>query len=577
MVLFSDVNFTWTNETVPGALYVSSHCPGICEEFNGFYLTPDPVAGHGFRALESWMKADELDFTKWYFLFTMPGVTLTSGSFPGCKVYHDEVDFYRLKCKTQESLDAVVGDHQKVKYLMSLPNSINFLDGREILRHRYSNYREDNPYRAYFPTRDLQTPVYPGVLVTDTGLDYFHCSFFDANQPVPVLGGFSTSAHAKILGYLKGEYGDYIAVTNAHGTSVSSLVNGRACGTFTGGSCTGCKLAFLDMSIGDSSLIVPYHLRTISEDLLANYNVRVHSMSWGDTSSGGRYNAVSYLIDDIGYRNKRLIHVCAAGNTGPEGRILPPATAKMCISVGAEASFSSVGPMLDGRPGPVLVYGGVAVRTAAARYPQSTQNHQNTVTVDGTSFSAPVVAAMIAAMIPGFTSHYGYDPEFSDILSIVQILPPPFTGYTDQYHTQSVSLNTELCFRWSSSTAMFLSFAWADPPTTNYPKTFFRYAIFINDVAQEMLEGNRIIYYLVASEFNLTVVSLTSGEQPKVTLHITRETPSLCQGDGVVDAAVLTSIRDQNPPRSQTSAASTMQSVASILIVITGTLFGCNL
>lgn len=545
--MFAHTNFTWDNVTIAGSIYVSPNCSGVCESFHDYYLTDHPIPGTNFRALESWMKMDDLNPNLWYLLYPMGEKVFEKHHFPGCKVYHDEVDFHRLKCSSLEALQSVANSHEEVKYLMSLPTSLEFVDARHTLMLKFSRYTPDNPYRKYFQDRNLQTPAYPGVMVTDTGLDYSHCSFFDPARQVPVLGGFSSTAHSKILGILRGEYGDYIALNNAHGTATASLVNGAPCGEFEGGACQACKLAFLDIAIGDSSLIVPYHLKTISEDLHRNYGVRVHSMSWGDTSNGGRYTTLSYLIDDIAFSNPGLIHVAAAGNTGPAGRVIPPATAKNVISVGSVGSFSSVGPLLDGRPAPVLVYGGVDVYTAAARYPIVLQNHENFNSVDGTSFSAPVIGAMIAAMEPSFFSHYGYWPEFGDVQALVQVIAPPFTSFSGHYHTADLPLNTELCFSFSDSQLTYLSFAWLDVPSTRFPNpTEFRYAFVINDISLEMIPGNRVVYALITQKFNLSVVSLKEGTQPKVALHINRAGVSTCQGDGLLSQSELVYLRQES-------------------------------
>lgn len=96
--------------------------------------------------------------------------------------------------------------------------------------------------------------------------------------------------------------------------------------------------------------------------------------------------------------SKGMIVVASAGNEGStsEPHIGAPADAQSVIAVGGVASdeiranFSSIGPSFDGRIKPDVMAQGVAAVV-------SDQNG-NIITVNGTSFSSPITAGMIACL-----------------------------------------------------------------------------------------------------------------------------------------------------------------------------------
>lgn len=532
----------WDNIThsAENTKYITDMCHSndCISTTHGLHITEHVNTSRPFRRLEPWMKLNEINSDYWYLLYPVDNTKKLK--YPNCKVYNDDVEYHRLKCKTNESLLHVATD-ENTKWLMSLPQELTFtnVDLRDQLVDTFHNSIETlNTHRT------LVDPEIPNVMVTDTGLDYSHCSFYDVNRPIPPLGGFSNSLHSKVLGIVKGEYGDYIAVNNAHGTSTSSLIAGNACGSFAGGSSPQSKIAFIDMAIGDSQLIIPYHLKSITASLYNTFKTRVHSISWGDPNSGGAYTTTSYLIDEIVTDYPELIVCAAAGNTGPNGLVIAPATAKNVISVGSTGSFSSRGPLLDGRSAPDVIYLGVGMTSAAAVYPQSLFGHTTTTSCTGTSCSTPAFCGYLPGLIQRFQAEYGYNPEFSDISTIIQTLDFPYSSLTGHYHVQSVTLNTEFCLNTNSVASKKIAIAWTDPESTNWASPLvFKYLVFINDVPYTVSKANRQLFVTSQQRLNFTIVSLTSGTQPKVSMHINIFGVTTCTGDGALSAETLSELR----------------------------------
>ncbi|MEP7092905.1 MAG: S8 family peptidase, partial [Flavobacterium sp.] len=150
--------------------------------------------------------------------------------------------------------------------------------------------------------------------------------------------------------------------------------------------------------------------------------------------------------------NKGIIVVASAGNEGnqTEKHIGGPADAVSVITVGAvtaakvRSSFSSIGPSYDGRIKPDVMAQGTAAVVS--------DTSGNIVTVNGTSFSCPIMAGMIACLWQAFPTktnqeirnmviqssdkyltpdnNYGYGiPNFSTTLGITTFENKDFIVY----------------------------------------------------------------------------------------------------------------------------------------------------
>lgn len=140
-----------------------------------------------------------------------------------------------------------------------------------------------------------------------------------------------------------------------------------------------------------------------------DYGMVVTNNSYGDIidcSYDGTYDLYSRLLDQMAFDLPNLINVFSAGNSGAS--TCPPflpsyhtvlggyQSAKNVVTVGATndsgsiASFSSRGPVLDGRTKPEIVAMGQAV---VSSWPVNTYSYDN-----GTSMSGPAVAGGLALL-----------------------------------------------------------------------------------------------------------------------------------------------------------------------------------
>lgn len=112
--------------------------------------------------------------------------------------------------------------------------------------------------------------------------------------------------------------------------------------------------------------------------------------------------------------SRGMIIVVSAGNEGASANphIAVPADARSVITVGAvsptkiKASFSSIGPSFDGRIKPDIMAQGVATVVS--------DQFGNIVTANGSSFSSPIMAGMIACLWQAFPDKS--NGELSDLI-----------------------------------------------------------------------------------------------------------------------------------------------------------------
>jgi len=144
---------------------------------------------------------------------------------------------------------------------------------------------------------------------------------------------------------------------------------------------------------------------------ITDYNMVLSNNSYHAAEAGcagvGQYNVLSSFVDRQLGQNKEVLHIMAAGNDGANICTPYPAsfgtiksgwqTAKNVLTVGAiktqdytNASFSSRGPVNDGRIKPEITSGGFNVF--------STNVYNNYGFSNGTSMSCPAVTGSMALM-----------------------------------------------------------------------------------------------------------------------------------------------------------------------------------
>ena len=208
---------------------------------------------------------------------------------------------------------------------------------------------------------------------------------------------------------------------HGHGTHVagSAIGNGSNSSGLYSGAAPGAQLVF--QAIGDSAgNLYSVDLNDLFTQAYSD-GVRIHSDSWGVNSSSkyGSYTERSQAVDDFMWNHPDMLIIFAAGNSrqySTDESILPPATAKNCLSVGASenlrppylsaddpdeiASFSSKGPTDDGRIKPDVIAPGTWI--ASTRSSQAgTGNYWDIIDDDyaymgGTSMSTPLTAGAAA-------------------------------------------------------------------------------------------------------------------------------------------------------------------------------------
>ncbi len=153
---------------------------------------------------------------------------------------------------------------------------------------------------------------------------------------------------------------------------------------------------------------------------LSDNNLTLTSNSYysgADSCAGdGAYDVLSNYIDEESVNNDRILHVIAAGNDGALSCSAFPASfatiksgwqcAKNVLTVGAIdnasntiGSFSSRGPVVDGRLKPEIVAGGVGV---ISTFPYNLYG-----TNSGTSMAAPTVTGSLALLTQRYKQLHG--------------------------------------------------------------------------------------------------------------------------------------------------------------------------
>ena len=198
-----------------------------------------------------------------------------------------------------------------------------------------------------------------------------------------------------------------------HGTHTSGSIAGNTTNTSMSqydGQAKDAQLYFQDIGASNQTLQgLPADLSTGLFPNAYNFGARVHSDSWGATTSS--YDAYARQVDVFVAAHPDFLVLFANGNAGPTvGSVGSPATAKDLISVGAtdnatpadatradymanasnnlysNTSFSSRGPTADGRIKPTLTAPGAFVTSA------DWKSACGVVPDPGTSMATPTLA-----------------------------------------------------------------------------------------------------------------------------------------------------------------------------------------
>lgn len=241
----------------------------------------------------------------------------------------------------------------------------------------------------------------------DSGINFNvgsgHCAFRDPLVPITAAGDYVT--HRKVVAY-KVYPGNVFGDTpncSYHGTHTGGTIGGNdtiANGTgpnVTDGMAKDVRLNFTDIANATCGLIVPTDLTPLY-DTVARANsagpVKQHGGSWGWGASGGSYALQEASTDAWHWRNKLVVPIFSAGNSGGASTIGRPAIAKNVVTVGGTNNgtgsnsiytSSSRGPTQDNRIKPTVCAPAVSLMSASGSTACSDQP------LTGTSMACPSV------------------------------------------------------------------------------------------------------------------------------------------------------------------------------------------
>lgn len=261
--------------------------------------------------------------------------------------------------------------------------------------------------------------------ITDTGLYVDHDQFDQESRDM--YDALDATAR-KVIYYqtFANAYDEAEDIVCGHGTHVSGILAGSSYSTESAdlGIASSAQIAFMDIGnqesscAGTSGCSVSLETPAEVDDLMSAQvaaGAKIFSFSWG--TGANDYNTQSRDIDEYVYNNPEVLIVVAGGNSGESGSytISSPSGAKNVISVGASlnaaasfsstpcadvlnedtvASFSSIGPTLDGRQKPDIVAPGMTITSSQSQAPGSTTKTSSLCSLQGTSQATPVIAGM---------------------------------------------------------------------------------------------------------------------------------------------------------------------------------------
>ncbi len=275
------------------------------------------------------------------------------------------------------------------------------------------------------------------ISISDTGVDFDNCFFWDDAVPVPV--NQVNFQHRKIIFYSTVDPTDPSKIyepgdSNGHGTHTAGSLAGRAHGTSHAsgadikslsnynGMAPEAKLAVFDyMSANAGDFYTPDDLYKDYFTKARDVTARLSSNSWGDT--GAAYDTYCIDTDRFTWDNPDFLVSYAAGNygSGPSS-LATPAVSKNAITFGScynsvpnddsLSSFSSRGPTLDNRIKPDVITPGSSIQSSRSDRDLNTYEcsvPESTTVMSGTSMATPVGTGT-AALVRSYYSQGFYSP-----------------------------------------------------------------------------------------------------------------------------------------------------------------------
>lgn len=248
----------------------------------------------------------------------------------------------------------------------------------------------------------------------DSGVRPDHNMFRDSSITISTWGEFP--AHRKIVAYQPSVPGSSVfgdaSAFGYHGTHTA----GTTCGddAYYGGASAydgmALKSRLYFMDCGSASGLTIYtdlsYLFTPPYSGVSGYpetRAYIMSNSWGSQQSSGPmpYDAECASLDDYTWEHKDFLPFFSQGNTDGGPYVGAPAVSKNCVSVGASlngtaaataATFSVVGPTVDGRRKPMITAPGDGQTLYAGMYSADGSGTTGYQAMSGTSMACPAAA-----------------------------------------------------------------------------------------------------------------------------------------------------------------------------------------
>ncbi len=262
------------------------------------------------------------------------------------------------------------------------------------------------------------------VTTSDSGLD--------TGDPATILADFKD----RICAIKRATRNCIAKDVNGHGTHTAGSIagNGALSSGQIKGMAYGARLWVWACCDAQGGMYIPDNERLFAPDA-ANFPSYIHSASWGDETMENYccYTAWGEETDEYFWHHPEVLGVFAAGNFGyggtyGYGAIVQPAGAKNVLAVGAVqnsrsgtfdgyasgnpsaiASYSSRGPMLDGRIKPDICAPGTGIYST--RSTQVSGDTDDYAYKNGTSMATPIVAGAAAIVRQWLVERRGYTNE----------------------------------------------------------------------------------------------------------------------------------------------------------------------